>query len=158
MANKRHVRGIRSPAPPGHFPGNLGSQQADPYWVSIQDIAAVIFQILQGGTGQGPGGGFPPGPPPNLTEFIQDTVAAELLAGDNITLVYDDSAGTITISSTGGTQQIAYVDDDTIYFPLVDGDHEPILDGDGDVIYVPFTPTGGGASGPDILARAFIGY
>lgn len=101
--DKRNVRGIRSPAPPGHFPGNLGSQQADPVWIPITDIASVIFQIIKGGTGQGPGGGFPPGPTPNLTEFIQDTVAAELIEGANITLVYDDAAGTITISATAAS-------------------------------------------------------
>lgn len=152
MSEKRHVRGIRSPAPPGHFPGNLGGKEADPYWVPVQDIARIVFQIITGGTGQGPGGGFPPGPPPNLTEFIQDVVAAELVAGNNITLIYDDVAGTITISSTGGVEQIAYFNAGVIYFPIVDADHVPILDGDGNVIYEPFAVLASD------MARSFIGY
>ena len=37
-----------------------------------------------------------------LTETIQDTIAASLVPGSNITLAYDDAAGTITITAAGG--------------------------------------------------------
>lgn len=37
-----------------------------------------------------------------LSESIDDRVAALLVAGTNITLTYDDVAGTLTIDSAGG--------------------------------------------------------
>jgi hypothetical protein len=36
------------------------------------------------------------------TEQVQDLVAAMIVAGSNVTATYDDGAGTVTISSTGG--------------------------------------------------------
>lgn len=36
----------------------------------------------------------------DLTETVQDVVASELVAGTNINLVYDDAAGTLTITAT----------------------------------------------------------
>jgi hypothetical protein len=38
----------------------------------------------------------------SLQEYIEDTVAAELVAGTNITLAYDDPTGKLTISAAGG--------------------------------------------------------
>jgi hypothetical protein len=38
----------------------------------------------------------------NLAEYIQDTVASLLVAGSNVTLTYDDGAGTLTVAATGG--------------------------------------------------------
>lgn len=38
----------------------------------------------------------------SLVEFIQDTVAAFLVQGANVTLTYDDSGNTLTIAATGG--------------------------------------------------------
>jgi hypothetical protein len=38
----------------------------------------------------------------NLSETIDDRVAALLVAGTNITLTYNDGAGTLTIDATGG--------------------------------------------------------
>lgn len=38
----------------------------------------------------------------SLVEFIQDTVAAFLVQGSNVTLTYDDGANTLTIAATGG--------------------------------------------------------
>ncbi len=35
-------------------------------------------------------------------EYLQDAVATMLVAGTNITLTYDDTAGTLTIAATGG--------------------------------------------------------
>lgn len=37
-----------------------------------------------------------------LAEFIVDTVAVALTEGSNVTITYDDLAGTVTIASTGG--------------------------------------------------------
>lgn len=37
-----------------------------------------------------------------LLEYVQDSVAAMVVAGANITKTYDDTAGTLTIASTGG--------------------------------------------------------
>lgn len=37
-----------------------------------------------------------------LQEYIQDIVAATLVAGTNITITYNDVANTITIDSSGG--------------------------------------------------------
>ena len=37
------------------------------------------------------------------TERVQDVVGAMVVAGSNITVVYNDPAGTLTISSTGGS-------------------------------------------------------
>ncbi len=46
---------------------------------------------------------FTPTPiPVGLNETIDDRVAALLQAGTHITLVYDDTANTLTINSTGG--------------------------------------------------------
>lgn len=38
----------------------------------------------------------------NLTETVQDIVGAMVVAGANMTVAYDDPAGTITFTSTGG--------------------------------------------------------
>lgn len=38
----------------------------------------------------------------NFSEAVDDRVAALLVAGANVTLTYNDTAGTLTISSTGG--------------------------------------------------------
>ena len=38
----------------------------------------------------------------DLSESIQDEVATLLQAGSNVTLTYDDGAGTLTIAATGG--------------------------------------------------------
>lgn len=38
----------------------------------------------------------------NFNEAVDDRVAALLTAGSNITLTYNDGAGTLTIASTGG--------------------------------------------------------
>jgi hypothetical protein len=40
---------------------------------------------------------------PENTENIADTVANVLVAGSNVSIVYNDPANTITISSTGGS-------------------------------------------------------
>jgi hypothetical protein len=37
-----------------------------------------------------------------LTEAVQDIVGAQLVAGSNVSIVYDDAAGTTTISASGG--------------------------------------------------------
>jgi hypothetical protein len=47
-------------------------------------------------------GGAPGTLAPTMLEAIQDAVAAMLLEGDNVSLDYDDGAGTLTVSSTGG--------------------------------------------------------
>lgn len=39
----------------------------------------------------------------NFTENVQDLMAVTLVAGSNVSLVYSDIAGTITISTTGGS-------------------------------------------------------
>lgn len=39
---------------------------------------------------------------PDLTEVIQDTVAAMIQPGTNVTRTYDDAAGTLTINASGG--------------------------------------------------------
>jgi hypothetical protein len=39
----------------------------------------------------------------SIAEYIQDTVAALIIAGANITKTYDDAANTLTIASTGGS-------------------------------------------------------
>lgn len=38
----------------------------------------------------------------NLTEYIQDTMSTTLVAGSNVTLNYNDTLNTLTISATGG--------------------------------------------------------
>ena len=38
----------------------------------------------------------------SLAERVQDVVGASLVAGSNVTVNYDDAAGTVTISSAGG--------------------------------------------------------
>lgn len=38
----------------------------------------------------------------DLTESVQDTVGAMVVAGANVTATYDDGAGTLTIAATGG--------------------------------------------------------
>lgn len=43
-----------------------------------------------------------PGDITALVEFIQDTVAAFLVQGANVTLTYDDAGNTLTIAATGG--------------------------------------------------------
>lgn len=52
---------------------------------------------------------FPPDPHNHLTtditnfiEAVQDAMGASIVAGTNVTVSYDDAAGTITIGSTGG--------------------------------------------------------
>lgn len=60
------------------------------------------------------------------TEQVQDLVAAFVVAGDNITAVYDDVAGTLTLASTGGgTCEL-----------LIDETGDVILDEFGDPILV----------------------
>ena len=50
--------------------------------------------------------GFDDGDPvadiPGLSDSVDDRVAALLVAGPNITLTYDDTAGTLTIEASGG--------------------------------------------------------
>ena len=36
------------------------------------------------------------------TELIQDTLSTTLVQGANVTLTYDDGAGTLTVAATGG--------------------------------------------------------
>lgn len=46
----------------------------------------------------------------SLNELIQDTVSTTLVEGENISLTYDDTAGTITIASTGGSGGSSTID------------------------------------------------
>lgn len=68
----------------------------------IEDWAAAMFT---GGSHTGIAAAYDdPGGVVNLTvsdEFIEDTVAAALVAGTDIAITYDDPAGTITIDYTG---------------------------------------------------------
>lgn len=45
-----------------------------------------------------------------LEEFVEDTIGAALVEGANITITYDDGAGTITIAAAGGSSP-ASIDD-----------------------------------------------
>jgi hypothetical protein len=66
--------------------------------------------LLEDGTsggGGGSGGGLD-------EEFVQDTIASTLVAGSNVTIVYDDTAGTITISSTGASGDVVVTAGDGI--------------------------------------------
>lgn len=45
--------------------------------------------------------GYTPADGAGINELIDDRIAALLVAGTNITLNYDDAAGTLTINSTG---------------------------------------------------------
>lgn len=47
----------------------------------------------------------------DLTEIVQDIVASLLVEGTNITLTYDDVAGTLTVTSSGGASLTSYVTD-----------------------------------------------
>jgi len=59
------------------------------------DAAAGKYLDASGGFSVPPGSGL-------NTEQVQDTVAAMVVAGSNITITYNDPAGTLTIDSTGG--------------------------------------------------------
>lgn len=55
------------------------------------------------------------------TEQIQDIVAAEIVQGANLTAVYDDASGTVTLSSTGGGSTDPETVRDTIGLALTPG-------------------------------------
>ncbi len=57
------------------------------YWLDAGD---TVTEVAGGG-----GGGL-------TTEQVDDRVAALLVAGSNVTLTYNDGAGTLTIASSGG--------------------------------------------------------
>lgn len=57
----------------------------------------------------------------DLTEAVQDIVGAMVRQGSNVTLSYDDSAGTLTIGSSGGGTTDAEVVRDTIGAALRNG-------------------------------------
>lgn len=49
----------------------------------------------------------------------------------------DNLAASTAAGTSNAAEQVAYFSGNTIYFPLVDTDHVPILDISGEVIYVP---------------------
>ena len=57
------------------------------YWLDAGDVVTAV----SGGGGSG-----------LTTEQVDDRVAALLVAGSNVTLTYNDAAGTLTIASSGG--------------------------------------------------------
>ena len=57
------------------------------YWLDASDTVTAV-------SGGGSGG--------LTTEQVDDRVAALLVAGSNVTLTYNDGAGTLTIASSGG--------------------------------------------------------
>ena len=71
---------------PTGFAGNL-----DGTITNAQLLAAAVDDLTTGGGG----GGL-------TTEQVQDLVAAMAVAGTNITLTYDDTAGTLTIDANSG--------------------------------------------------------
>ncbi len=67
---------------------------------------------------------------PEITETVQDIVAALLVAGSNTTLSYDDAVGKLTISSGGGVP-----DPVDTYYHLTDADGVYLTDADGVYLY-----------------------
>lgn len=63
-------------------------------------------------------------------EFLQDTVAAFLVAGSGITLFYDDPNGLLTISASGGSSDEAV--QDIVGALITAGDHIGVQYNDGD--------------------------
>lgn len=59
---------------------------------------------------------------PLTTEEVQDIVGAMVVAGTNVTVNYNDAAGTITISSTGGGGGASVTTSDTAPVTPADGD------------------------------------
>lgn len=80
---KRVVRGVRAPAPPGHFVGSLGGKDSAAVYIPIEDIAGVVFAIMQGKPAKGQGGSYggASGTPPVSTSSAQ---YAAMLARDFI--------------------------------------------------------------------------
>lgn len=80
--------------------GSTADRPAKRLWIGRRyfdtDIGAPVFwdgsAWIEGGGG---GGGL-------TTEQVDDRVAALLVAGSNVTLTYNDGAGTLTIASSGG--------------------------------------------------------
>lgn len=73
---------------------------------SVSAIATGVFaQVL--GTGTAPAawlyGGFPSQGAGLSDEYIQDLVAAMAVAGTNMTITYNDGAGTLTFDAAGGS-------------------------------------------------------
>ncbi len=84
------------------------------------------------GGGEGGSGGL-------TTEQVQDLVASMVLAGTNVTKVYDDAAGTLTLSAAGGSGGATdpEVVRDTIAAALVAGANVTITPSDaGDTITI----------------------
>jgi hypothetical protein len=50
----------------------------------------------------------------DLTEVVQDIVGAMVVNGTNITAIYNDGAGTLTISATGGGSSATHYDPDAV--------------------------------------------
>lgn len=83
---------------------------------SVDDVAAASLRDRATHTGTQPSTSIA-----DFTEAVQDAVAALLGAGSNVTLNYDDAAGTLTVSATGagGTGLDAEQVRDTIGVALV---------------------------------------
>jgi hypothetical protein len=88
-------------------PGNLGSIGNGMVAKTATDTFAA--RTITAGTGISVADGDGVAGNPTVTaslEYIQDSVAAMLVAGANITLTYDDTAGTLTVAATGGSVSI----------------------------------------------------
>ena len=72
-----------APGPAIVIDTNTGTQ----YWLDAGDTVTAVPR--------GSGGGL-------TTEQVDDRVAALLVAGTNVTLTYNDAAGTLTVAASGG--------------------------------------------------------
>lgn len=91
-------------------PGLL-AKQADGSWEARTIVGTTDRVTVSNGDGSG-------NPTIDIVdEGIEDIVAGMLVAGSNITLTYNDAAGTITIASSGGgggAGNFAFVDSETL--------------------------------------------
>src|SRR5574343_288891 len=61
---------------------------------------------MAGDGGGGGGGAVSSADITDWAEAVQDTVAAMLTSGANITLTYDDAAGKVTVTAAGGDAEV----------------------------------------------------
>lgn len=121
-------------------------------FVHLNDAGELVIVVdgVETIVGGGGGGGL-------TTEQVQDLVASMVLAGTNVTKVYDDANGTLTLSAasgTGGTTDPEVVRD-TIAAALVAGSGVTITpNDDGNTITITAT---GGAGYTDEQVRDVIG-
>lgn len=101
MIGVSKLTGVASPVAGVLGTGFVGGSTSNG-WLTTPTPGKVLVSRAEAGGAATEWGEAPAGSVSGLTEFIDDRVAALLVAGTNITLDYDDGPNTITVSASGG--------------------------------------------------------